>query len=796
MTTITKGRNTVWVVDPDAKTVVSDPTKVALTADGFVLGDLGHKHQLVKLRCNGVEWNFAAGAFAFVTTDEYLSQTLTKVLSSAFISSAIIAQTSTSFTIRYTLVGTTTMDVKGLLANGQMELWVDSVVIDPAFFLTHSGHHTAIRLLVSPPSATSTTCHALLPYSSGEMVRNAKTSIRTVGVTSPVPAADYPGFRKPYPSEVYSAGSGFSCFAVWDTSTNDCLAIRIKNPNSRGTRWEYTGTGTALDFSFIDYPDDNILDQTVSMVTRVVLRPMKGNWYDACNWYRSEHQAASYVGMSRGKIYQASDYSNARKEADYFLGLAPGNDSPPTLITNDASKWARCLEEIQRVRDWMGPDVHIYVHWGSWMANPVTSWPLAFPVQSNAQSTIIQAATMPNVVCGVYTFPLIVDPLSDWWNLDPTGNALLVQQNPAGLEYTEEYFGTENYIFQWGNATARAAIVALYSDIHGEFDGQISGIYLDTTSGASTNGDYRASLAASQRGPGSPYFHQGTASLIQELKDTFFGLSGSRLAIIGEFYAEHLIHKVDSQGGYLALYPDIFDFAILVPAYVQIYSEYVHRWDFATGGLDSVTASSYDDWEVHMWTQERQFHAGMLLGQQYSGFPDQKLPFVPEAGDAQAVHTPYGVYQHVKMLFHRACAQALRKFKLREYFRGRRLRPPVNSTEWRLEHYGYEIATDTPFAGGHNQAKLLNAEVQFSVWHSDELNAIGLVFTNDSVLPKSTTLELYEDTHPEIAAYPYLYVRDEDGNRVYVRRHTGALSLAVTVNPSSVLVYELLPTGP
>lgn len=800
VTTIADGPATVWVIDTVAKTAVSDPTKLTLVADAFELGDLGFKHQITKLRCNRVEWNFAPGYLAFVTTCEYLSQVLTRVPTDSviFASSAITAQTSTTFTIEYLIAGNTKMVVKGSMASGQMEVWVDSMVIDPAStptLLTHSVHHTAIRPLVSPPNADSTTCHALLPYSSGEMIRNAKTSVRTVGVLSPVPAADYPGFRRTYPGTDYKAGSGFQLSAVWDTSTNQCLAMRIKNPNMRGTAWEFTGTGTAVSFAFLDYPNNNIQTQSATMATRVILRPMKGNWFDACEWYRTEQQSASAVWLGRGKIHSASDYGEARKEADYFISLAPGNDSPPELVTNDGNKWQRCYDEILRLRAWMGPDVRIYAHWGTWMQNPVYSWPGHFPAQSSAVQIIVSAASLPNVYCGLYTFPLIVDPTGDFWGLDPVGNALLVQLNEAQLPYEEAYAGSlarDHYLWQWGNTDARRQMVLHLADAHSEFDGQIRGIYFDTTSGASTNGDYRNALSASQKGPGSPYNHEGTAAFIQEVKDEFFGLMGSRMSVIGEFFAEQLIHKVDSQGGYLALYPDILDFAIMVPAYQTIYGEYVHRWDFATGGLDSVRADTYDDWLIHMWTQARQFHAGMLMGQQYSGSPDSKLWMVPGPTDTQPLHASLNVYQCAKMMFHRACAQALRTFDLRKYFRGRRLRPPIDSSEYRLEKYGYEVGTDTPFSGGHSQVTILNQPVDVSVHISDELDAIGIVFTNFNVSSETFTLRLHNDTHPQIAPYEYLHVRESDGSRTFVERQQGGLTLEVTIPPSSVVVYELL----
>jgi hypothetical protein len=181
-----------------------------------------------------------------------------------------------------------------------------------------------------------------------------------------------------------------------------------------------------------------------------------------------------------------------------------------------------------------------------------------------------------------------------------------------------------------------------------------------------------------------------------------------------------------------------------------------------------------------------------LLGQQYPGFPSDKLWMVPAGGDTQPLHNSLNVYQLAKMEFHRNCAKSLRLFKLREYFRGRRLRPPINSTEERLERFGYEIAAGTPFFGAVSQVVMLNAGVQVSVWISDELDAIGIIFTNHHVIAEAFTLRLYLDTHPEIAPYEYLHVRESDGTRTFVERQQGGLTLSVTVQPYAVVVYELL----
>lgn len=793
MNAVRKGHTTITRVRGGSVTSRVISTEATTASPLFTLANLGSGIQVTRIRANGRDWYFANHNQFVVKIFDALVPTVTTDIPASVFTSVITAQTATTFTVTYDLPGTTTQVVlQGVLslATGGI-LITASGAIDPVIYPTVGAWGVEIHVPVVPYEiATKSQMCAQIPAMGGISYRDA------TAVLAGPPTADYPGFHGSghgiYPQTQSGTLASHQLACCWHLPSRSCLAIRAKNTDGSGSRFQYTGDGNNCIFIFTYFPPNHLQAQTFNFSTGIELRPMAGDQYDANAYYlgRIEAEAAPFVARGKRKDMSGAvgHISPLSLDADLMIVMAPGNAFPPTLIPN-AAAWTRCATDITRIRADFGTDLKYICQWYSWQANGYDKYHDLYPPQAGFLTAAAAVANLSGVSQIVYIIPGAVDPDSLWAIANSTSTKIVLDPGNVARIITGFGQSAHNYS-EFGNSSMRTHLRDLFALLTTNIP-NLKGVYVDIISGFGCAGDYRLALADADKGVGAPFFNAGKKTWMDLLRTEFKTTQGITNWIqFGEWYDEHMLPMLDSLGGSVDFYPLSLD--IVLDAFSTVYSQYVGNYDYGTAflPLDAIDLLDYD---IKMWRFERKFHQGALLGLSWQGF-DFQLYIEAEAADGHADYaTRFVTYQRPMLDFMKVLVRSLTTLGVRKYHRGRRLRPMPGAVEDRLMRNGYEIAAGPVFPGGIDGVLINGADVQASAWKSDEAGmGVGIILTNHHGDSRAFIITMGAEDYPDIGGgVRYLY-ENVAGVRTLVKSFFGAFIHTVTLSARSLRVFEVL----
>lgn len=777
------------------------------TTNYYEVEDLGAGYQLSFLRVGHVEWEFAARTQFRIKT--YLSGALSTELTAAYFTTQTLDDQGDRFTITYTKSGeTTTVVVSGVFSEtlGELIMEIDSVVLSAAVFGARSVWSYSLEYAVQPAGAEANMC-AMLPAFGGVAYRDATTARATEQV------GDYPGYLQDTEPLTSNGGQcGFQMSCCWDHAERDCLAFRRIDADGRGARFRYDGDGSNVLMKFEFFPTNNLATQSVTGTAAdgITLHPLRGDWYEACTWYRGCLQRENSAHLSRGKIADMSGdvghISSDLLDVDLIIGIAPGNAFPPTLITNDAAIWSRVVTEVDRVVQYMGENLKYIAHWGTWVNNGANNWQDNYPALSKFITAYNAVAALSYDIFDVmYTFPAIVDPDSTWYTANSASAfTALKSDQTTEIEFASGTMISPQSAIQHGHAAARTALRTHLGLMTGQVT-DLDGAYYDTLTGFGPFSDYRDSLTAAQKGPGSSFGESGQKTFLDAVRTEFKVTQDiAQFMMLSEFDDEQKIPYTDSQGVFCLdhLNFNITGLNIYVPAFRTIFSEYVLGFHYGDTFSSLGTLSEATRWDITGWVLERSFHFGQRLGVQWNGF-DTIIYLVSQASDTGlgSLHTAiYALYQEPLLALIKQLSASQSTMNVREYHRGRRLHPLPGSVDDLIVRNGYVVSAGAVVPGGAAGTIVDQADVQSSVWESDETGGIGIILTNHHRDSREFFISMPTHLYPEITGGRFL-VENVNGTRTLVKSNCHDPALNVVVPPPTstgggIRVFELLTSWP
>ncbi|MCX7598588.1 MAG: DUF6259 domain-containing protein [Armatimonadetes bacterium] len=423
-------------------------------------------------------------------------------------------------------------------------------------------------------------------------------------------------------------------------------------------------------------PGHTVAGNDLTPSGRVEIAPLAAgqDWYDAAMVYRAWAEREAQWWPARGK-------SGRPDTPEWMLDLpvwALGGGAP-----------SDCVAAVKAFREYMG--VPCGFHWYNWHQIPFdVNYPHYFPVKEGFAEGVreLQAA-------GVRVMPYINGRLWDTGNDDFATLAFpAAAKKRDGTNYIEEYGSGAKLApmcptTQLWQETVQGIVKRLVGPEYG-----VDGVYIDQVAAAAPAPCYDKSHGH-PLGGGHWWTTQGYWPMLQKLRaDLAREFPGKMLTT--ECTAEPYLHCFD---GYLSWH---WQDDNAVPLFPAIYGDKIRLFSRAYGAAGDVDL-------VHRMKMAQQFVFGEQLG-----WIDPNVIKEEKAG-------PYL----------RSLAQT--RWRLREYFRGRMMRPPV------VEGDVERIQGDWQW-GGVRMVTL--AAVQAGAFRAED-GRVAVVVTNFSDNPQAFTLRLH-----------------------------------------------------
>jgi hypothetical protein len=388
---------------------------------------------------------------------------------------------------------------------------------------TRSVYSLDVTVVPDPPEAIGDCSLATCKYG-GEVIRNpvaTNNRMRSDVASHPglIFGPDYGGFGgtlKP------SAEMGFSHF--YGITTRRGLMVLTDDVQGRGKYLIKEGLASATRLGIRFLPENNRLGTGVPFTAayRMVLRPMRGEWWDGCVYYSRYMRAHSHPAFARGRLTERlndPNWSTIGRDMRIFL-----------FFQNEgaySAGWPIVLDEARKVAAYYGlRQDEAYLSLYGWETHPLDQqWPDFLPVIAGAASMLAAAASDTAFRTGLHFFVNGVHPAAPQYStygfsaytlrddvglrlLDPT---LTAAYPPA----TPDQFERINI----GSVGARNAIRdGMLARLLAAVPGICSGIFYDTWGNSGPIDDHNTILTASNRGAGSATFIAGKRSLVQEFR--------------------------------------------------------------------------------------------------------------------------------------------------------------------------------------------------------------------------------------------------------------------------------------
>ena len=757
-----------------------------LPADSFTVANLGSGAQITQLVAGGLQTNFAnAPMWRLFLWDGYQNPMApTAIIEPNTMGTAVVVQTSGGFSATWTHGVYGTVAVTGAWAGGEMELLV-SVSLGAIPAALYASWAVEFEHAVLPWEVPNKDRMAVaMPKVNGYLHRDATAVLANdlrmlhghqLELDGGVPhgmelgVADYGCMQMAHVYQIPATTA--------ERARYGCM-FRTNDTEGRYKEFCINGTGDAAKVKVRMWNANNLaVGAGFTSDYAMTIVPVAGGWHEAAERYRAEDIAAGAPSVSRGKIKDdAGDFvAQFIKDAPMLMWIQP---------TDDDASYAKALLEVERVIAYFGVTPVVYFY--EWHANPIgDNTPDWSPVRARAETLIASLDALGvRVIC--YTL------LHGW----STGSAYIAASGTPPTGYNAAYGvpGTQVCVApsgvpyastladvhampNLGRAGARNHIVATWPLALNGGSRAVSGFYLDALWNSGCQ-DYAPDLTTAQKGVGAGYYHAGKRALVTAMR-------AACRAIVPDFactseFANDVMNDL-AELCHVQSY-DYLSGEVYLPLFQAAFSEYAlhHGFDcFSTIPPSTAGTGLLRDFR---WVYTKHLHDGKLLMLQVNA-SNVYLPFVGDPNDAN-----YAFWvQYVKPLtdWVKTLVQAWDgPRQLRKYFRGRRLHPLPGSYDAYVEVNG---ATSEPIADPV-EVNHTNAEVQSSVWQTDELTGspIAVVLTNHGDDEASFQVVMSPERYPEMAGKDNLA---KDGASMMT--FFGAFRYTVTIPALSVVVLEL-----
>lgn len=785
-TTIRRGRREPVSVDyHDAPQIPSA---------GFTLADLGSGSQITRLRRDGVDVHFASAPlwrlFIWDGIEDPLSVPATILPNT--LGTAVVSQNAGGFTATWTHVALGTVAVTGVYADGGMKLR-GTVTLGPAVVGTYTSWALELgRVAVKPFEVANKDLMTVgLPIVNGDIRRDA-TVVQASDVRM-LHGQQYIADNGAVPHGTAAAQAlygSMQCMLVYQRGAETGqrakagLLIRTNDPGSRYKEFGFNGDGTNVIAYVREWNANNAaVGQGFTSDYDVELVPFRGGWFEGVSLFKARTAADALPAVAGGKLKDnPARVSSTIRDASLVIWVEP--------LDTDVS-WAKATTEVQRIAAAWGvsPLVLVYAWHKELIGDKHPDWS---PVRARAE-TFFAAMEALGAKTILYTNQHNWGAASSWLlnaGTPPTGYnaaygnpATLVCTNPSGVPYVLDLAGgttppaTTHAFPNLGEANVRNHILSTWPLVLNGGARWVWGFYDD----ASPNGlcqDYRAALAAANKGPGARFVPDGLRTKVTDERTACRALRAG-FAIIAEFANDNFADVYEM--AHLSSY-DYAEGRALLPWFQTAFSEYFNLYaidSFSTIPPSTAGTGLLRDFR---WNQARHFHDG----KRQTVLVNKDTTYLPWVGDPADSDYAFWV-EHVKPLsdWVKTLVQSWDGARqLRKYFRGRRLRPLPGSYDEHLELNG---ATSDPIADPV-EINFTEADVQSSVWQTDELAGapVAVLLTNHGDAAASFEVVMSPERYPAMAGKGSLL---KDG--VAVQTIFGAFRYTVTIPALSLVVLEL-----
>jgi len=801
-----KGYKNLKVTEGQLETELFFTGTKHVTTPFYELADIGKGIQLVRLRANNSDIVFEQFPICVI---QLINQT-TEDLSISFNTfqfplSTIAESTPTHFKIIY---ATSNISDQDFILYGDLNLTTGELAITwdsniPSSIPGYAVYAVKRQFKIKPYETNNPEeMFAFLPTYGGQLIRNACNQFVSGESAGEIYGIN-PALFTPYPAtsyvDVVTTQFSYQLMYFYHRTQNCGIAVRTDDGNGRGKWFHYNGDDTNIYFGTTEFPTNNLQTRVCSSNYNLILRPMRGNWFDACKWYRESLENESKTWISRGKIVNmvdgdVDDISKHVKDADIFFWGS---------ITT-ANERTRFVEEFKRIVAYYGSDLKYIVSIYRWQVAAITElYPDLYPPNTHAMSAIDDIiALYPTVRIVWYSIPECWAPNSNWYTTSynpsygaPANSIILKATQTPYTQMLDQALQTLYYP-QFGNANCRSHTVDILSQITTKGH-RCDGIYLDALSGSyGPYGDYRTSLSSSQKGPGSDYWTKGKVECIRQIKSNFRTTQAiPDFVIFSEILEEDVIHHLDfiSTYSFILSSADIF----FVPGWNVIYSQYIITHTF-NETITYLPNSIKDDFDLLMYGISKVFHCGSIIS--YAWFGDLTAQFlIPQQNDSvdggsyySDNWTKYDQYRHA-FLKKLNRARHITHGGLYKYFTGKRLRSLYNNWEERLERVGPEFTVGQVVTDGAIGIVIVGADVMSSVWQANTGNRdVTILMTNYKQYSSSFSVTVSVDQFSEITGnLRYLFRRNSDGTRTLIKSFYGHFTEQVTIAQYDLDVLEI-----
>ncbi len=517
-------------------------------------GDLGSGKQLTSITAGGLRIAFRQQAIFSLVLFHTANRTKTTLTPADFPTSTI-SSNAAGVTLTFSNgLGTSVVLPFAYNAPFGTVDCLPSVNLGTDYAATRAIYSLDVMVVPEPPEAIGDCSLATCKYG-GEVIRNpvaANSRMRSDVASHPglIFGPDYGGFGgtlKP------SAEMGFVHF--YGITSRQGLMVLTDDVQGRGKYLIKEGLASATRLGIRFLPENNRLGTGVPFTAayRMVLRPMRGEWWDSCVYYSRFMQAKSHPAFARGRLTERltdSNWSALGRDMRIFMFFQ--NESAYS------AGWSLVLDEARKVATYYGlRQDEAYLNLYGWETKPLDNqWPDFLPVLSGAASMLSAAVSDTAFRVGLHFFINGVHPQAPQYStygfsaytlrddvglrlLDPT---LTAAYPPA----TPDQFERVNI----GSVGARNAVRdGMLARLLAAVPGICGGVFYDTWGASGPIDDHNTILTAGARGAGSAGFTAGKRALVQEFRTILRTSPNGRAGAIqhAEGPDEFLVGELDFQ---------------------------------------------------------------------------------------------------------------------------------------------------------------------------------------------------------------------------------------------------------
>jgi len=577
---------------------------------------------------------------------------------------------------------------------------------------------------------------------------------------------------------LYSSGPQFLYY--WNDISNHGLFISPDDRTGLGKYVDLSGDGTNFVYSLNYIPnerrnvDGSITGAVFSTPYDLVVTPINGDDWDACNKYYKLMHTYSHPGMAQGKLKDIIDtpslYPPSFVSTRLFYAGENLMETGSFTESQRVTVQDRHRENTIRLSSFYGSN-NLAAYVGGWERYGYKSTGTsqsAFPMQTGyvqAINNIIDSG-IPAVT---YIIPSIIETGSPLLTGSPYAITGYTLRNHDQTERQGDEFGTYTVgtglqvSINFGHPEARKTVRTHYAQMTGVIPG-LKGTNLDIF--GATFDDYNSNIPLGLRGAGSNFNTSGNTEFIREYRNDYTG----RFSVLMGFPNEYMMG--------LGHWWQETSFDVTLPfsymPYTQwIWNEYTKfiAWDANEPNPYSALADIYN------WNASWKFHAGKAYV--FFNIVDRDEYTIAKSGESD-YETRWLLYDQNFHTFIKTMYVDPHNLT-KQYFRGRPCRPLPGSQYEDLRRNTYAAALPP------------NQPVHSSVWYTDETTTPSMlvVLSNWSTSGQTFDVNMSSVAYPMLSGSHNVYEMNSNGSTGSSMTIENNLNVADSLSGLSVKFYKI-----